>query len=62
MLKAGWIQGDGSIVYGVLTKLEPHFLGTFDTLTIVKNGLEMRKLQAPKVKGLRTRKKQTTKH
>jgi hypothetical protein len=32
------------------------------TNTIVKNGLEMRKLRPPKVKGVKNSKKQTTKH
>jgi hypothetical protein len=50
VLKAGRIQGEASIVSGVLTKFEPHSLGTFDTLTIVENGLEMRKLWPLKVK------------
>jgi hypothetical protein len=44
MLKAGQIQGEGFVVSGVLTKLEPSSLATFETLTIVKNRLEMRKL------------------
>jgi len=38
-------------------------LGASDTQTIIGKGLEMRKLQPPKVKGgLRTQKKQTTEH
>jgi hypothetical protein len=36
-----------SVVSGVQTKLE-HFTLTFDRLTIIKNGLKMRKLQPPK--------------
>ncbi len=36
-------------------------LGASDTLTIVENALEMRKLQPPKVKGMKNAKKQTIK-
>jgi hypothetical protein len=35
MIKAGWIQGEGSVVSGVQTKLEP-LLFTYLTLTIIK--------------------------
>jgi hypothetical protein len=38
------------------------FLNTFDTLKIVKNGLEMKNLQPQKLKESRTQKKQTTQH
>jgi hypothetical protein len=37
-------------------------LGTSNTLTIIENILEMRKLQPPKVKGVKNSKNQTTKH
>jgi len=37
-------------------------LGTCNTLTIVENILEMRKLRLPKVKGLKNSKNQITKH
>ncbi len=62
MLRAGWIQGEGSIVSGVQKKLQPLFLAAYDTLTIFEKGLEMRKLQPPKVKGVKNSKKQTTEH
>jgi hypothetical protein len=52
LLRAGRIQGDGSVVSGVPTKLEPFLLAHLTHLTIVKNGLEMKKLLAPKVKGV----------
>jgi hypothetical protein len=48
-------EGEGSIVSGVQTKLEP-LLSASDTLTIIQNGLEMRKLQPPKYKGSKTQK------
>ncbi len=38
------------------------FLNTFVTLKIIKNGLEMRKLQPPKLEESRTQEKQTTQH
>jgi hypothetical protein len=38
------------------------FLGTFDALKIIYNGLKMSKLWAPKLEGSRTQKNQTTKH
>jgi hypothetical protein len=56
VLKAGRIQ-EGSVVFGVQTKLEPLLSGA---LKMIKNGLELRKLWAPKVKGVKTSKKQTT--
>jgi len=37
-------------------------LGASDTLTIVKNSLEMTKLRSPKVKGVKNSKNQTTEH
>jgi hypothetical protein len=36
-------RGEGFIVFGVQKKLEPLLLAHTDTLTIVKNGLNMRK-------------------
>jgi hypothetical protein len=48
-------------VSGVQTKLEPLLLGWLNTLTIVENRLEIRKLQALKVKGQKL-KKQITEH
>jgi hypothetical protein len=61
VLRAGWIQGEGSIISGVQTTtyLTPP-LGAFDTLTIIENRLEIRKLSPPKVKGVRNLKKQIT--
>jgi hypothetical protein len=56
-----WIQGEGSIVFGSNKTWTP-FLGTFDTLKIIQNGLEMNKLRPPKLEGSRTQKSQTTKH
>jgi hypothetical protein len=38
------------VVFGVQTKLESFFL-SFNTLTIVENGLEMKKLWPPQSKG-----------
>jgi len=35
-------------------------LSTCNPLTIIKNGLKMRKLQPPKVKGIKNTKKQTS--
>jgi hypothetical protein len=49
--QAGWIQGESSFVSDVQTKLEPPPLGAYDIITIVKNGLEMRKLWPPQIKG-----------
>jgi len=62
VLRAGWIQGEGSIVSGVQKKLQPLFLAAYDTLTIFEKGLEMRKLQPPKVKGVKNSKNQATQH
>ncbi len=57
MLRAGQIQGEGSIVFGVQTKLEPLLFGASDKLTSRKNGLEMRKAQPLKGKGVKELKK-----
>jgi hypothetical protein len=42
--------------------LKPLLLGASDTITIVENELEMRKLWYPKVKGVKNSKIQTTEH
>jgi hypothetical protein len=55
VLRAGQIQGEGSVVSGVQTKLEPLLLVHL-TRTIIGNRLEMRKLQPPKVKGQKLKK------
>jgi hypothetical protein len=49
---AGRIQEEHSIVSGVQSKTWTPLLGASDTLTIVENWLEMRKLRPPKVKGV----------
>jgi hypothetical protein len=54
-------KGEVSIVSGVQTKLEPLLL-THLTLTIVENGLKMRKLRPPKLKGAKNSRNQTTEH
>ncbi len=48
MLKVGWIQWEGFIVFGVQTKLEPLLLAHLNALTIVENELKIRKLQTSK--------------
>jgi hypothetical protein len=50
VLNAGWIQGDCFVAFGIQTKFEPLL---FMHLKIVQNELEMRKLQPPKVKGVK---------
>jgi hypothetical protein len=55
VLRTGQIQGEGFLVFGVQTKLEPLLLAHL-TLKIVKNGLEMKKFWPFKVKGSRTKK------
>jgi hypothetical protein len=61
VLRTGRIQGEGSVVYNVQTKLEPPPIGASGALKIVKNGLELRKFLPSKVEGSRTQ-KQTIKH
>jgi hypothetical protein len=41
VLRAGWIQGEGFVVFGIQTKFEPLL---FMHLKIVQDELEMRKL------------------
>jgi hypothetical protein len=48
MLKAGQIQGEGSIVFGVQTKLEPHLLA-FGALKLIRNEIKLKKLWPLKV-------------
>ncbi len=48
MLKAGWIQGEGFVVSGVLKKFEPPSLATFD-----QKQIRNEKVIAPKVKGVK---------
>jgi hypothetical protein len=40
---------EGSIVFGVQTKLEPLPIGTFSILKIIENGIKLKRLQPPKV-------------
>jgi hypothetical protein len=61
MLRAGRIKGEGAVVSGVKTKLEPLLLIHL-TLTIIENRSKMRKIQLPQSKGVKNFKKQTTKH
>jgi hypothetical protein len=49
MLKVGQIQG-GFFIFGVQTRLKILFFGASDTLTIIKNGLEMKNLCPPQSK------------
>jgi hypothetical protein len=37
-------------------------LGAFDTITIIKNGLKMRKLRPPKIMRVKNSKKETAAH
>jgi len=55
MLKAGWIQGESLVVFGVQTKFEP-FLLISGALKIIKNKIKLRKLQPPKVKEVKNSK------
>jgi hypothetical protein len=52
----------GLIVFWCPNKTWTSPFDTSNTLTIVKSGLEMRKLKLPKVKGFKNSNKQTTKH
>jgi len=47
---------EGSIASGAQQTLSPP-LGTSKKIRIIENGLEMRKLQPPKVKGVKNSKK-----
>jgi hypothetical protein len=58
-LRAGRIQGEGSVVYAVPTKLEPL---QFMHLEIVKNKIELKKLWPLKIKDSKIQKKQTIEH
>jgi hypothetical protein len=61
LCNAGQIQGEGSVVFGVQTILIWTLaLGTFDTLTIIQNKLEMRELWAPKLKGVKNSKNKSS--
>jgi hypothetical protein len=51
MLKPCQIQGEGSIVSSVQTKLEHFFIRAYNELKIIKNGIELKKLQPPQNKG-----------
>jgi hypothetical protein len=63
VFKAGQTQGEGSIVFGVSTKLEPFLLTHLVSLKIVKEGIKLRKLWPFKVERVSNsrKKKQTTK-
>jgi len=61
MLNEGGIQGEGFVIYVVQKNRTPP-IHAFDALKIIKNGIELRKLWPPKVKGVKNSKKQTTKH
>jgi hypothetical protein len=37
MFRASWIQGEGSIILGVQTKLKPLFIDALGTLKIIKD-------------------------
>jgi hypothetical protein len=50
LLRAGQIQGEGFIVFGVQTKLEP-FLSVSDALKIVKKGSRFEKVTTPQSRG-----------
>jgi hypothetical protein len=50
-------MGESFVILGVQIKLEPLYLGASNTLTIVENILEMRKLWSPKVKRIKNSKK-----
>jgi hypothetical protein len=52
----------GLCCFSCPNKTWTHPIGTYDTLKLVKNGLELKKLQPPKVKGVKNSKKQTTNH
>jgi hypothetical protein len=53
---------EGSIVSNVPTKFEPLPNGTLDRSKIIKYGLELTKLQPPKVERVKNLKNRTTKH
>jgi hypothetical protein len=59
VVRAGQVQGKGSIVSGVQKKFEP-LLAHLTHLIIIKNGLEMR--NSPQSKEGQELKKQITKH
>jgi hypothetical protein len=48
VLRAGQIQGEDPVVFGVSTKIESFQLVRFDTLKIIKTEIKFRRLQASK--------------
>jgi hypothetical protein len=61
-LRAGQIQGQGSIVSGVPTKLEPLLLMHPVQYKSSTNELELRQLWPPKEEGVKNSEKQTVQH